>query len=138
MSVANDVPVGFKPYAAISPFMAHLGQLYVRPEEDGSITLGVRVQTAHLNHQEAMHGGMVATLADNAMGYHVAKALGGPVATVHLGIDYLARVGVGDWLEVRSQIDRQGKRMVYAACTGRVNGQMVLRATAVFSAITRS
>lgn len=111
--------------------------MHARRESDGSITVGLWVQALHLNHQDAVHGGMVASLADNVMGYHAARALASPVATVHLEVDYLARVSAGDWLEARSRIDRGGKRLLFAACTGTAGGELVFRASAVFSAIRR-
>lgn len=130
-------PPGFEPYPAISPFMALMGPLYAREESDGGITVGLGVLAKHLNHQNVMHGGMAASLADNAMGYHAARALGGAVATVHLAVDYLAGVRIGDWLEVRSRLDRQGNRLLFAACVGMAGSELAFRASAVFSAIRR-
>lgn len=130
-------PEGFEPYPAISPFMALLGPLWAREETDGGICVGLWIQNHHLNHQQAVHGGMVASLADNAMGYQAARASGGAVATVHLSVDYMARVTEGRWLEVRSRIDRQGKKLLFAACTGMAGQQPVFRASAVFAAIRR-
>lgn len=130
-------PPGFEPYPAISPFMALLGPMYAHKEGDHNITVGLFVQEHHLNHQEIVHGGVAATLADNAMGYQASHALGGPVATVNLAVDYLASIRAGDWLEVRSRIDRQGKRMLFLACMGTVGDRLVFRAHAVFSAVRR-
>lgn len=131
------IPPGFESYRAKSPFMESMGPLYAREERDGGITIGLRVHEKHLNHQEAVHGGAVASLVDNAMGYHAAQALGLPVATVHLAVDYLARVSEGDWLEVRSHLDRRGKRLLFMACTGIVGRELAFRASAVFSSIRR-
>lgn len=136
-NVVQSPPPGFEPYPAISSFMMLMGQLYARKESDGGITVGLWVQPQHLNHQDAVHGGMVASLADNAMACHAANALGGSVATVHLAVDYLARVSIDDWLEVRSRLDRQGKKLLFAACTGMTRNELAFRASAVFSAIGR-
>lgn len=129
------IPPGFEPYPPVSAFIALIGDMYACREDDGGITVGLQVRSNHLNHQGAVHGGMVASLADNAMGYHAARALGGSVATVHLAVDYLARVREGAWLEVRSQLDRKGKQLLFLACTGRVGEETVFRASAVFAAI---
>lgn len=130
-------PPGFEPYPAISPFMALLGPMYAHKEGGHGITIGLVVQDCHLNHQGIVHGGVAATLADNAMGYQASQSLGGPVATVNLAVDYLASIRAGDWLEVRSRIDRQGKRMLFLACMGTVGERLVFRAHAVFSAVRR-
>jgi acyl-coenzyme A thioesterase PaaI-like protein len=134
----SDTPAGFVIQPPISGFMTLIGNLYVREDMDGFNTLGVRIDNAHLNHQGAVHGGFVSTLADNAIGTHVARAMGGPVATVNLSLDFLGRIKRGEWLEVKSRIDRQGKRLVYAACEGRVGNELVFRATAIFSKISMS
>lgn len=130
-------PEGFEPYPAISPFMALLGPLWARQEIGGGISVGLWIQNHHLNHQQAVHGGMVASLADNAMGYQAAHVSEGSVATVHLSVDYMARVTQGSWLEVCSRIDRRGKKLLFAACTGMAGQQPVFRASAVFAAIGR-
>ena len=130
-------PEGFEPYPALSPFMTLLGPLWARQDDDGGISLGLWIQNHHLNHQQAVHGGMVASLADNAMGYQAARASGGSVATVHLCVEYMARVTQGSWLEVCSRIDRRGKKLLFSACTGMVDQQPVFRASAVFAAIGR-
>jgi uncharacterized protein (TIGR00369 family) len=130
-------PAGFEPYPAISPFMALLGPLWARQETDGGISIGLWIRNHHLNQQQAVHGGMTASLADNAMGYHAACASGGSVVTVHLSVDYMARVTEGNWLEVCSGIDRRGKKLLFASCTGMAGQQAVFRASAVFAAIGR-
>lgn len=117
--------------------MGHIGPMHMRREADGSITLGSWVSPAHLNHQGAAHGGMIASLVDSAMGYLAARAVDGPVATVHLGTDFLGRVREGQWLEVRAQVDRAGKRLVYTACTGVAGGEILFKSSAVFAALTR-
>ena len=135
--VERVIPAGFAPYKVLSAFMELMGDIYARPEGEGLITLGLYISERHLNHQEAVHGGMVATLADNTMGYHARLALGSPIATVSLNVDYLGRLQLGDWLEVSCQVDRCGKRLVFLACSGAVNGQTAFRAHGVFSAIRR-
>lgn len=130
------VPQGFAPYPAISAFMGHIGPMFARQEEGGGITLALWVAAPHLNHQGAAHGGMVATLADSAMGNHAARAAGASVATVHLGIDYLGRIQQGQWLEIRSALDRQGKKLLFMQCVGLADGETVFRCSAIFSRIT--
>lgn len=128
-------PAGFAPYPAISAFMGHIGPMFARLEEGGAITLALWVAAQHLNHQGAAHGGMLATLADSAMGNHAARAAGAGVATVHLGIDYLGRIQQGQWLQLRSSLDRQGKKLLFMQCLGEVDGETVLRCSAIFSRI---
>lgn len=110
-------PEGFEAYPAISSFMALLAPLFARLRQDGGIDIGLWVQAHHLNHQGAVHSGVVASLADNAMGYHAARVSEGPVATVNLAVDYFLRVHQGEWLEVHSRLERRGGRLAFGACT---------------------
>ena len=125
----------FAPYPARTPFNAVMGPLHARMEADGAITIGLWVQETHMNHRQSMHGGMVTSLADTAMGNHAARAANGSVVTVHLSADYLSTVPLGSWLEVRSRLDRKGKRMLFVACTGTIDGELVFRGSGVFSAV---
>ena len=134
---ARELPPGFLPSPVLSPFMALWGPIYMRIDSKEARVLGLWVDDQHLNHQEAMHGGMVASLADNAMGSLSAHASGGPIATVHLSIDYLARVPQGRWLEVHSKLDKLGGKMLFTSCEGRIDQQLVFKASAVFSPIRR-
>ncbi|QKV55419.1 PaaI family thioesterase [Comamonas antarctica] len=135
---SRELPPGFLPSPALSPFMALWGQVYLRIDSPQSRVLGLWVQEQHLNHQEAMHGGMVASLADNAMGSLSAHASGGPIATVHLSVDYLARVPQGRWLEVHSRLDKLGGKMLFTSCEGRIDAELVFKASAVFAPIRRA
>ncbi len=116
--------------------MGHIGPMFARQEDDGGITLALWVAAPHLNHQGAAHGGMLATLADSAMGNHAARAAGAGVATVHLGVDYLGRIQQGQWLEIRSCLDRRGKKLLFMSCHGQVAEETVFRCSAIFSVIS--
>jgi len=133
--MALDVPAGFVPYPPASAFMALFGPMYARHETDGTTTIGLRLAAAHQNHQGTAHGGMLAAIADNSLGYNVARAMGRAIATVHMSIDYLGRSSPGDWLEVSTVIDRQGRRMCFAHCTAAAQGRPVMKTSAVFSVL---
>jgi len=127
--------LGFEPYPARSPFNDLLGPMHARMEDDGGITLGFWVLGTHLNHLKSMHGGMATTLADTAMGNHATRAANDHIATVHLSVDYFSRISEGDWLEVRSRLDRKGKRLLFLSATASVGDQVVFRANGVFSVV---
>ena len=130
-----EPPAGFTPYVAASAFLVTLAPLYSRVGPDGTTTLGLWLGPQHINHQQAAHGGVLATLADNALGFNVARALGQPIATAHLSIDYLNRASAGEWLEIASRVVKRGRRMAFADCTGTVGERMIFRANGIFSVI---
>jgi acyl-coenzyme A thioesterase PaaI-like protein len=90
-------PEGFEEHVSPSNFVLAQGPMYKRQREDGSTIIGVRVLEQHLNLHGIAHGGFVATVVDNAIGYNVATALAVSIVTAHMNIDYLssARLGTG-------------------------------------------
>lgn len=100
--VMSAVPEGFQPHPRKSGFTAPWEPIYQRPHEQG-LSLGLRAGDAHANSRGFVHGGLISTLCDNAMGLSCAGALGGikGLVTVNLSMDFLGTARVGQWLEVR-------------------------------------
>src|SRR5207245_10555691 len=65
------VPHGFKPLARSSPVIEMIGPVYARGEGAG-LVLGLRAERKHCNMRGTVHGGILATLADVALGYSLA------------------------------------------------------------------
>lgn len=136
---ADAPPPGFAPLRVGGPYFRQLGTVYSRPADAGGVVVALRVTERHLNIQGITHGGMLATLADGALGINVALARGrrGAQVTVSLSVDFLSGARVGDWLEAHTVITRLGKRLAYASCDLRVGERQVLRSSAVFSLVDR-
>ena len=71
----SDVPAGFEPHVRKSPFTDPWEPLYARTT-DRAVIIGLRLALPHCNSRGLIHGGLIAALADNAMGYTCAQALG--------------------------------------------------------------
>jgi acyl-coenzyme A thioesterase 13 len=52
--------------------------------------------------------------------------------TVNLNLDFAGSAKVGDWLESRVDIQKQGSRLSFANCYIVAGGQRIVRASAVF------
>jgi uncharacterized protein (TIGR00369 family) len=114
--------------------------VYVRRQGEGpGIVIGLRVAEPHTNIQGLAHGGMLATVADAALGMNLGLARGqrGAQVTVSLNMDFLSSARVGDWLEAHVKVTRLGQRLGFAECQLRVGDKPVLRASAVFSKVDR-
>lgn len=134
MSDAN-VPEGFIP-AGFSPgFLDHGGPYYLRANEAGPRTVGLRILPHHINYRDAAHGGVLTTLADVALSHAVydAERPHPAVATISLTTNFLAGVKLGDWLECEVSIDRLGGRTAY--CSGHIlrDGEPVATIGGVFA-----
>jgi acyl-coenzyme A thioesterase 13 len=128
-----EIPLGFVPIARISPVIEMIGPVYCR----GSgleLELGLRAQLKHCNLRGTVHGGIIAVLADIALGYTLALSSQPPtgLVTVNLSLDYSGAAKVDDWLVARTDVQRKGGRLAFANCYISVGEQRIVRASGVF------
>src|SRR3954465_11281895 len=94
------------------------GPLYARRRRGEELAIGLRIEEKHTNSRGICHGGVLATLADLALGYamHVRAEGKMGVVTAHLAVDYAGSARVGDWIESKVEIQRMGTRLAFANC----------------------
>ena len=63
----SEIPAGFEPHFRKSPFSDPWEPLYSK-RTDKAVSMGLRLGKAHTNARGFIHGGLIASLADNAMG----------------------------------------------------------------------
>jgi uncharacterized protein (TIGR00369 family) len=139
----SPLPEGFAPHFRTSPVTAPWEPIYSRRSE-GLVELGIILAAAHCNSRGFAHGGMIATLADNAMGlsYGMARTLRAlnPAAssaiTVSLSLDYAASAKVGQWLQVTPRVVKAGRSMGFVDALVTADGGIVARASATFLVVT--
>jgi uncharacterized protein (TIGR00369 family) len=133
-----NAPQGFQPLFRTSPVLDLIGPLYARAEGK-HLVLGLRAGKKHCNSRGTVHGGMLATLADVALGYNMAFSTDPPgnLVTANLTLDYAGTAQAGDWLETQVDIQKQGSRLSFANCYILVGRQRIVRASAVFVAAGR-
>ena len=94
-------------------YSALIGPLLAR-QEGGTWVHGIAVEARHLNARGVVHGGLIASLADQALGMTVWEAVGRhPCATVQLNVQYVAAAREGDFLTVRSELIRTTRSVVF-------------------------
>jgi acyl-coenzyme A thioesterase 13 len=128
-----NVPEGFVPLFRTSPVLDLIGPIYSRGKGT-DLALGLRAEEKHCNARGTVHGGILATLADVALGYTMAFSSDPPIAltTANLNLDFAGVAKRGDWLETRVDVQRQGSRLSFANCYIWVESQRIVRASAVF------
>jgi uncharacterized protein (TIGR00369 family) len=127
------VPQGFGPLFRTSPVLDMIGPLYSRGEGPG-LVIGLLAEKKHCNARGTVHGGILATLADVALGYAMAFSSNPPasLATANLALDFAGTAKPGDWLEVHVDIQKLGSRLAFANCYINAGEQRIVRASAVF------
>ncbi|MGH8673911.1 MAG: PaaI family thioesterase, partial [Burkholderiales bacterium] len=112
-----EIPEGFQPLFRTSPVLDLIGPLYGRGK-GARLVVGLRVEPKHCNARGTIHGGILATLADVAIGYAIAFSTDPPTAaiTANLSLDYAGTAKIGDWIESRVDIQKRGTRLAFGNC----------------------
>lgn len=118
-----------------SGFLDLIGPLYVEETDPRAPVYGLRVGEQHTNSRGSVHGGVLSTLTDVALGYGTLAAHGETVAlvTASLTIDFTGTAAAGDWLEARTTLKRMGSRLAFASCEITSDGRPVASSSGVFS-----
>lgn len=112
-------------------FREHVA-LDVEPEGDGASVVVVEAGDEHLNPGGAVHGGVLATMVDVAMGTAVATTGGQSPVTVSLSVTYL-EPGRAGRLEARARVRKRGKRLMVVEAEVVQDGDVVADALGTFS-----
>lgn len=140
MTISRDerVPAGYSPHFRKSPLTDPWEPLFSKIG-DGSVAIALRVRPAHCNGKGFLHGGLISSLADNAMGLSVVEQLkaqgidrarGG--STVSLAVDFLASAQIGQWVEFVPRVLRIGGSLGFADCLVLADALPIARGNATF------
>ncbi|WP_298106215.1 PaaI family thioesterase [Bradyrhizobium sp.] len=137
MTSAN-IPEGFEPHFRKSPFTDPWEPLYSRRTEK-AVIMGLRLAKPHTNARGLIHGGLIASLADNAMGYSCAQATGWVTSfvTISLSIDFTGGAGIGQWLSVESDVIRTGGTIFFAQSLIKADDIVIARANGTFRVVRK-
>jgi acyl-coenzyme A thioesterase PaaI-like protein len=130
-------PHGFAPFSRIAPVLEPWTPIYAR--EDGDILrLGTFIRRPLCNNRGLVHGGVISTLADIAMGMSLVRARRwhfpdqtSPLTT-SLAVDYIASGTLSLWLEVAPRIVHAGRTSGVVDAIVTVGDEVVARAAATF------
>ena len=132
-----EPPVGFSPHFRKSPVTGPWEPLFSR-RVDATVQIGLHLREAHCNSRGLLHGGVIAALADNAMG--LSCAAGGQnvqgLVTVSLTVDYVGAAKIGQWLQIEPRVLRTGKSLSFADALIKADGAVIARASATFRVLT--
>jgi acyl-coenzyme A thioesterase 13 len=128
------IPEGFRKIERLSPFNALVGPLYER-RNGAAVSIGLAIKEKHTNSRGICHGGVLATLADLALGYAMLARSGdrGSFLTAHLAVDYAGAARPGDFIESRVEVQHVGSRLAFANCYLVARERPIVRASAIFA-----
>ena len=119
----------------LTGFVANLGVTGV-DADDGTARLAFEASDEHLNPAGTLHGGVLATLVDTAMGAAVRSLTGEDdvPATSQLTVTYL-RPGSPGPLEVTGRVRKQGEHLTVCEADVSQDGKDLVHAVATFAVL---
>ena len=110
----------------------------VEEAQDGRARLAIEASAAHLNEAGTVHGGVLASLVDMAMGEAVRSRTdeGEVPATSQLTVTYL-RPGKPGRITVAAQVSKQGEDLTICEADVEQDGKTLVHALATFALLRR-
>jgi uncharacterized protein (TIGR00369 family) len=113
-----------------SPFSAHVGA-EMEELREGYARLSLVVEQRHTNPLGFMHGGVVTTMMDSALGAALWALRGEeasrlPHATVEMNASFLAGAKPGDRIVVEGKVIRKGGSVAFGEAEARRNGEELI------------
>ncbi|MGQ0684912.1 PaaI family thioesterase [Bradyrhizobium sp.] len=136
----TSIPEGFEPHFRKSPLTDPWEPLYSRRTEN-AVHMGLRLARAHTNSRGLIHGGLIAALSDNTMGYSCAQAMGWDTSkslvTISLAVDFIGTADIGQWLSIETEVIRTGSTICFAQSLIKADDVVIARANATFRVVPR-
>jgi uncharacterized protein (TIGR00369 family) len=133
-----DIPAGFEHHFRRSPLTEPWEPIYSKMT-DRAVIIGLRLAKPHTNGRGLIHGGLIAALSDNAMGYSCALVMGWTMSlvTISLAVDFVGSANVGQWLAVESDVVKTGKTICFAQSLIKADDVVIARANATFRVVPK-
>ena len=136
--IATDIPAGFEPHFRKAPLTDPWEPLYSK-KTDRAVIIGLRLAKVHTNSRGLAHGGLIAALADNSMGYSCGQVMGWTTSyvTVSLNVDYVGSAKIGQWLAVECDVIKTGSTLCFAQSLIKADDAVIARASATFRVVPK-
>ena len=127
-------------------YNAHFGPVFGKfGDREGDGPFGhflFEVEDRHLNGGGFLHGGVLMSLMDVALGASVCHLIDGPAATVSLNCDFTSSGQVGEHLEIETRITRRTRSIIFISgqilTTRNGSRACLLTATGVWKVLEQS
>ncbi|WGD51925.1 PaaI family thioesterase [Bradyrhizobium sp. CB1650] len=132
------IPEGFEPHFRKSPLTEPWEPLYAK-KTDKAVNLGLRLAKPHTNGRGLIHGGLIAALSDNAMGYSCAQATNWTTTfvTISLSVDFVGSAEIGQWLAIESDVIKTGSTICFAQSLIKADDAVIARASGTFRVVPK-
>ena len=135
---ATEIPDGFERHTRKSPLTEPWEPIYMKRTEK-AVILGLRLAKPHTNGRGLIHGGLIAALSDNAMGYSCGHRMGwvSSLVTIGLAVDFIGTAQVGQWLAIETEVIKTGSTICFAQSLIKADDVVIARANATFRVVPK-
>jgi uncharacterized protein (TIGR00369 family) len=127
-----SAPAGYRQTVLVDPFERHIGPVYERGAAPAK-TFALLVDKRHVNMRDIIHGGMLMTFADAALGQAVWDFTDrAPSVTLNMQSQFLKPAKAGDLIEVAPELIRKTRSLVFMRGDFRVRGETIFAVTSVW------
>lgn len=114
-------------------FFDTLGPLLMRTLPNGEPRYAIRLEERHLNHYGIVHGGVILSFLDHALGIYAGRTHDAPAqATMNLSVSFVDAGQAGDLLEAEVEPIRTTRSVMFVRGTARVGTKVVATADGVW------
>ncbi len=132
-----SAPPGFRETPLVDPFERHLGPVFETGAE-GTRRFAFRVDGRHVNMRGVLHGAMLMTFADLALGQAAWDATGNAlIVTLNMQSQFLKPAHLGDLVEVAPVLVRRTRSLLFLRGDFTVSGDIVYAASSVWKLLAK-
>jgi acyl-coenzyme A thioesterase PaaI-like protein len=123
----------------VTHFSATAGPYWVRRDAEG-VMVGLLTDERHNNgHLGTVHGGVLMTFADIALGVRVTEAIGAPhCATSQLSFNFVGAAVVGSFITCRPELVRKTSQLVFVRALFRSGERVIGTSDGIFSVLDQA
>jgi uncharacterized protein (TIGR00369 family) len=118
--------------------MVLIGPLWQHGEGQ-ELAFGFLVEEKHLNRRGVVHGGMLMTFADQALGLTARELTGGlPQATIQLDTHFIAPAVAGEFITVKAEVLRRTRSILFLQGALQVGERVVASSQGIWKVLSKT
>ena len=121
----TDIPKWYKKLNISQPHIASLGPGFYKKEND-NLLLAFYVGKDNCNSAGNVHGGMLMAIADYALCTTTMENPKSPVVTVSFHSEFIHTARLGELLEIKARLIKEGKILSFAEGEIKVENKVIL------------
>ena len=111
----------------------NFGELIGPVWRKGDGLFGIVTADKHRNHRNMLHGGVLMSFADQAMGMTGRRLTGDkPHATIEINMQFIAGVNIGDFVEAHCAVVRETRSVLFIEGKLKVGNRIVASASGIW------